>query len=92
VARLERANGYKVDVLLVCGDFQAVRNEVDLGCMAVPVKYRRLGGFYRCVAGAGTGVGAYAGACRYYVGEKTAPVLTLVVGGNHEAANYMWEL
>jgi hypothetical protein len=29
---------------------------------------------------------------RYYSGEKVAPVLTLVIGGNHEASNYMWEL
>jgi hypothetical protein len=29
---------------------------------------------------------------RYYIGAKTAPVLTLVIGGNHEASNYMWEL
>ena len=30
--------------------------------------------------------------CRYYTGAKAAPVLTLVIGGNHEASNYMWEL
>ena len=29
---------------------------------------------------------------RYYAGEKTAPILTLVIGGNHEASNYLWEL
>jgi len=29
---------------------------------------------------------------RYYKGEKKAPVLTLVIGGNHEASNYMQEL
>ncbi|KAI6043911.1 hypothetical protein EDC04DRAFT_492203 [Pisolithus marmoratus] len=29
---------------------------------------------------------------RYYTGEKTAPVLTIVIGGNHEASNYFWEL
>ena len=28
----------------------------------------------------------------YYTGEKKAPLLTLVIGGNHEASNYMWEL
>jgi lariat debranching enzyme len=28
----------------------------------------------------------------YYSGEKRAPVLTLVIGGNHEAANYFSEL
>lgn len=29
---------------------------------------------------------------RYYSGEKVAPILTLVIGGNHEASNYFWEL
>ena len=30
--------------------------------------------------------------CHYYTGQKKAPVLTLFIGGNHEAANYLWEL
>lgn len=47
IANLERQNQYKVDLLLICGDFQAVRNHRDLQCMAVPDKYRRLGGFYK---------------------------------------------
>ena len=42
---LEQQNGYKVDLLLICGDFQAIRNLRDLECMAVPDKYKRLGGF-----------------------------------------------
>lgn len=29
---------------------------------------------------------------RYYIGEKVAPLLTIVIGGNHEASNYLWEL
>ncbi|KAG9313445.1 lariat debranching enzyme [Chiua virens] len=29
---------------------------------------------------------------KYYTGEKAAPVLTIVIGGNHEASNYFWEL
>lgn len=48
IAELEQRNGYKVDLLLICGDFQAIRNHLDLQCMAVPQKYRQLGGFYRC--------------------------------------------
>lgn len=28
----------------------------------------------------------------YYSGEKKAPVLTVFIGGNHEASNYLWEL
>ncbi|KAK7426127.1 lariat debranching enzyme [Neonectria magnoliae] len=64
-----------IDFLIICGDFQAVRNESDLNCMSVPRKYRKLGDFYK-----------------YYSGEATAPVLTLVIGGNHEASNYLAEL
>lgn len=29
---------------------------------------------------------------RYYSGEKVAPVLTIFIGGNHEASNHSWEL
>lgn len=29
---------------------------------------------------------------RYYLGHTIAPILTIVIGGNHEASNYMWEL
>lgn len=29
---------------------------------------------------------------RYYSGEKKAPILTIFVGGNHEASNYLQEL
>ena len=47
IAHLEAVNNYKVDVLLICGDFQAVRNERDLQCMAVPDKYRKLADFYK---------------------------------------------
>ncbi|KAI0313108.1 lariat debranching enzyme, C-terminal domain-containing protein [Amylostereum chailletii] len=75
IAQLETQNNYKVDLLLVCGDFQAIRNRRDLECMAVPPKYRQLGEFYK-----------------YYTGEVVAPVPTIVIGGNHEASNYLWEL
>lgn len=30
--------------------------------------------------------------CRYYSGEKEAPILTLFIGGNHEASNFLQEL
>ncbi|KIJ61557.1 hypothetical protein HYDPIDRAFT_115714 [Hydnomerulius pinastri MD-312] len=75
IRTLENKNNYKVDLLLICGDFQAIRNHRDLQCMAVPQKYRQLGDFHK-----------------YYTGESTAPVLTIVIGGNHEASNYFWEL
>lgn len=72
---LEKKENTKVDLLLCCGDFQAVRNEADLSCMAVPPKYRHMETFYK-----------------YYSGEKKAPVLTIFIGGNHEASNHLWEL
>jgi lariat debranching enzyme len=49
IAYLEERNGYKIDLLLICGDFQAIRNPQDLGCMSVPQKYKQLGGFYKWV-------------------------------------------
>ncbi|KAF8999137.1 lariat debranching enzyme, C-terminal domain-containing protein [Cyathus striatus] len=75
IANLEAQNGYKIDALLICGDFQAMRNEADLEVMACPVKYRAMHDFHK-----------------YYTGEKVAPVLTIVIGGNHEASNYLFEL
>ena len=75
IAHLETVEGVKIDLLICCGDFQAVRNLDDLECMSVPDKYKELGTFYK-----------------YYSGEKTAPIPTLFIGGNHEASNYLWEL
>lgn len=72
---IKRRNNIEIDLLICCGDFQAVRNEVDLACMAVPPKYRKMCSFYK-----------------YYNGEKTAPILTIFIGGNHEASNHLWEL
>ncbi|KAK0530919.1 lariat debranching enzyme [Tilletia horrida] len=71
----EREDGAFFDVLLLCGDFQAIRNHADLHSLAVPDKYRQLGQFWK-----------------YYAGVKQAPLLTIVIGGNHEASNYMYEL
>lgn len=31
-------------------------------------------------------------AFRYYSGEKKAPILTVFIGGNHEASNHLQEL
>ena len=75
VAQIERNRAVKVDLLLCCGDFQALRNEDDYDALAVPPKYRAIGSFYK-----------------YYTGERTAPVPTVVIGGNHEASNYMSDL
>lgn len=64
-----------VELLLICGDFQAIRNQTDLRNMNVPDKYKRLGDFHE-----------------YYSGVRTAPVLTIFIGGNHESSSYLKEL
>jgi lariat debranching enzyme len=75
IAEFQRQKNERVDLLLLCGDFQALRSRADFASLAVPQKYQALGTFHQ-----------------YYSGEKVAPVLTIVIGGNHEASNYMWEL
>ncbi|KAL8220227.1 UNVERIFIED_CONTAM: lariat debranching enzyme [Gekko kuhli] len=73
---MEQRHGQaRPDLVLCTGDFQAVRDSADLQCMAVPPKYRQMGGF-----------------AQYYSGEKKAPVLTIFIGGNHEASNHLQEL
>jgi lariat debranching enzyme len=64
-----------VDILLICGDFQALRHHRDLLTLACPPKYRHLGDFPD-----------------YYHGRRTAPVLTVFIGGNHEASSHLWDL
>lgn len=76
IAIRDEQDGVQTLLLLVCGDFQAIRNTEDLKTVAVPRKYlSQLGDFWE-----------------YYCGEKQAPMLTLVIGGNHEASHYMREL
>ena len=75
VGQIERRRGVKVDLVIICGDFQAIRNEADFESMAVPAKFRAIESFWR-----------------YYAGAKVAPWPTVIIGGNHEASNYMLEL
>lgn len=75
IANIERSRGIRVELLLCCGDFEAVRNAFDLSCLAGPSKYHHYKDFYK-----------------YYNGEVAAPILTIFVGGNHEAANHLREL
>lgn len=75
IQHIEQTQQIKIDLLLICGDFQAVRNPNDLHSMAVPAKYRSMQDF-----------------CRYYSGEKRAPVLTIFIGGNHESSDFLIEL
>ncbi|KAI0113665.1 lariat debranching enzyme, C-terminal domain-containing protein [Nemania sp. FL0031] len=46
VAKASEARGWDgVDLLIIGGDFEAVRNAADLSVMSVPAKYRELGDF-----------------------------------------------
>ncbi|KAI7872966.1 lariat debranching enzyme, C-terminal domain-containing protein [Spinellus fusiger] len=49
---LEKRGNYKVDLVLICGDFQAIRNTFDLNSMAVPDKYKEMGTFWKYYSGA----------------------------------------
>lgn len=51
VKKLEDMGRKKVDLVVCCGDFQAVRNLDDLECMACPVKYRKMASFYKYYSG-----------------------------------------
>lgn len=65
----------QVDLLLICGDFQCVRDIYDLQCVAVPEKYKQLNTF-----------------ADYVQGKKVAPIMTIFIGGNHEASNILQSL
>ena len=75
VAEAEAKGAPKVDLLIICGDFQSVRAGADLDSLEVPEKYKQLGDFHK-----------------YASGECAAPVLTVFIGGNHEASNVLKSL
>jgi len=50
-ATLQAREGPPIDLLLCCGDFQAIRNAADLNTMAVPHKFREIGTFWRYYSG-----------------------------------------
>jgi lariat debranching enzyme len=48
---IEEQQGQKVDLLIICGDFQSIRNNVDMDCMACPAKFRKMGTFHEYYSG-----------------------------------------
>ncbi|KAK9947238.1 hypothetical protein M0R45_012670 [Rubus argutus] len=48
---IEKVHDTKIDLLLCCGDFQAVRNEKDLESLSVPPKYRSMNSFWKYYSG-----------------------------------------
>lgn len=51
IAELERAENTKIDLLICCGDFQAVRNQKDLESLNVKPKYRHMNTFWKYYSG-----------------------------------------
>ena len=51
VLNAKAADGKAVELLLCCGDFEALRNESDLEALACPPKYRTMGDFYQYFSG-----------------------------------------
>lgn len=51
IAELERAEKTKIDLLICCGDFQAVRNQKDLESLNVKPKYRQMNTFWKYYSG-----------------------------------------
>ena len=51
IVEAERRNGVKVDLLVCCGDFQAVRNRNDLKSLSCPEKYKHMNSFYKYYSG-----------------------------------------
>jgi len=47
VVELQRRDNVTIDLLLICGDFQAVRNLSDLKAMAVSPKFQQLQTFHK---------------------------------------------
>jgi lariat debranching enzyme len=72
VAKMEQESGRTCDIVLCCGDFQAVRDRADLESMAAPSHHLKMQDFHE-----------------YHSGSKRAPVLTVFIGGNHEASNHL---
>ncbi|ANQ09428.1 RNA lariat debranching enzyme [Plasmodium coatneyi] len=76
IEKLEQDNNFKVDLLICCGDFECVRYGVDNDCLNVPNKYKKEENDFR----------------DYFTGKKKAKVLTIFIGGNHEAVNVLKQL
>lgn len=48
---LQEVEKTKIDLLICCGDFQAVRNEKDLESLSVPPKFRSMNSFWKYYSG-----------------------------------------
>ncbi|KAG0570744.1 hypothetical protein KC19_6G184600 [Ceratodon purpureus] len=48
---LEHTENVKIDLLICCGDFQALRNEEDFESLSCPAKFRSMGSFWKYYSG-----------------------------------------
>lgn len=48
---LQEVEKVRIDLLICCGDFQAVRNKMDLESLNVPQKYRSMNSFWKYYSG-----------------------------------------
>ncbi|CAL9149285.1 unnamed protein product [Musa hybrid cultivar] len=51
IRHMEKVENIKIDLLICCGDFQAVRNENDLESLSCPPKYRSMNSFWKYYSG-----------------------------------------
>lgn len=71
VAQIHERN--PIDLLLILGDFQSIRDKNDFQSISIPKKYQKIGDFKE-----------------YYDNDELKPpVLTLFIGGNHEAMRHL---
>ncbi|KAJ3223276.1 lariat debranching enzyme [Clydaea vesicula] len=46
IKHIQKKENVSIDLLIICGDFQSIRNTADLESLACPEKYRSLGTFH----------------------------------------------
>jgi hypothetical protein len=75
-------NNYTVDALLICVDFEAMRNHQDVECMSSPKKIQK-----KMVIQLFLSPRTRLISIKVLYGPEGCPILTIVIGGNHEASN-----
>lgn len=75
----EKSTREKIDLLICCGDFQAIRTASDLRSMAVPEKHLKVGDFHEY----------WSSDPKNFPPKRKAPYLTVFVGGNHENSDWL---
>lgn len=65
-----------LDLLIILGDFQSIRDRKDMDSISVPPKYRKMGKFYKY----------------YRNDIYKIPVPVLFIGGNHESMRHLMQL